>query len=77
MTWTIMATWDGSKFVLDEPLPLERGMRVLLTIHPADDQHSSDSSAPGSFIDVARSLKIDGPRDHYLYGPVSGEDDGP
>ena len=27
MTWTIMATYDGSKFILDEPLPLvcERG----------------------------------------------------
>jgi len=82
MTWTITATWDGSKFVLDEPLPLEPGTRVLLTVHP-DDQHGSDSFAPGSFLDVAWSLKIDGPPDwsarvdHYLYGPMVGDEDDP
>ena len=63
MTWTAMATYDGSKFVLDEPLPLEPGTRVLLTVHAVDDQHSRNPSPTTSFIDVARSLKIDGPMD--------------
>jgi hypothetical protein len=47
MTWTIMATYDGSKLVLDEPLPLKPGTRVSLTVHAAADQHGSDS-APGA-----------------------------
>jgi hypothetical protein len=72
MTWMIMATYDGSKFILDEPLPLEPGTRVLITVHAAADQHSNDSSPRTSFIDVAASLRIDGPSDwstrvdHYL-----------
>jgi hypothetical protein len=83
MTWTITATYDGSKFVLDEPLPLEPGTRVLLTVHAVADERGSESFPPGSFLDVARSLKIDGPPDwsarvdHYLYGPMVGDDDDP
>jgi hypothetical protein len=83
MTRTIMATYDGSKFILDEPLPLEDGTRVSITVHAVADQHGSDSSPGTSFIDVARSLTIDGPSDwsarvdHYLYGPMIGDDDEP
>jgi len=80
MTWAIMATYDGSKLIPDEPLPLEPGTRVWLTVHAVDQPNSTPSSG-ASFIDVARSLTIDGPSDwstrvdHYLYGPMIGDDD--
>jgi hypothetical protein len=83
MVWTVMATYDGSKFILDEPLPLEPGTRVLLTVHSTVDQHSSDSSPRTSFIDTALSMDLDGPSDwsaridHYLYGPMVGDDEEP
>ena len=83
MTWTIMATYDGSKLILDEPLPLEPGTRVWLTVHDAAEQLGSDSSPGISFIDTARSMHLDGPSDwsarvdHYLYGPMVGDDDEP
>jgi len=37
MTWTVTATNDGSKLVLDEPLSLEPGTR------PVADERSSDA----------------------------------
>ncbi|HEV7587582.1 MAG TPA: hypothetical protein VGO40_05580 [Longimicrobium sp.] len=81
MTWTIMGTYDGSKLIPDEPLPLEPGTRVLLTVHVATEQHSSDSPHGTSFIETALSMNVDGPSDwsaridHSLYGPMVGDDD--
>jgi hypothetical protein len=83
MVWKVMATYDGSKFILDEPLPLEPGTRVLLTVHAIADKSSGDSSPGTSFIDTARSMHLDGPSDwsarvdHYLYGPMVGDDEEP
>jgi hypothetical protein len=83
MTWTIMATYDGAKLIPDEPLPLEPGTRVSLTVHAATDQDSSDSAPEASFFDIALSMDLYGPPDwsaridHYLYGPMAGDDDEP
>lgn len=83
MRWTVTGTYDGSKILLDEPLPLEPGTRVMIAVHAAADPPIPSSSPPRSFIDVARSLSIEGPAewsgriDHSLYGPMIGEDDDP
>jgi hypothetical protein len=75
MTWTIMATYDGSKFIPDEPLPLEPGTRVVLTVRAVgDEQIGVQPSEAVSFFDTALSMDLDGPPDwstrivHYMYG---------
>ena len=83
MTGTFMATYDGSKLIPDEPLPLEAGTRVLVTVHTAADLPQREPSQGKSFFDIARSMKIDGPSDwssrvdHYLYGPLIDDGDEP
>ncbi|SOD02153.1 hypothetical protein SAMN05216486_10276 [bacterium JGI 053] len=83
MTWMIIATYDGSKLIPDEPLPLKPGTRVSLTVHPVAEQPSSDASPATSFFDIALSMDLDGPSDwssrvdHYLYGLMVSDNDEP
>ena len=70
MSQTLDATFDGSVFRPDQPIELEPNTRVRITIEstPVSEQQ------PESFLRVARSLNLDGPRDwssrldDYLYG---------
>ena len=70
MSQTLDAVFDGNVFRPDQPIELEPNTRVRITIEPtppADRQ-------PESFLKVARSLNLNGPRDwssrldDYLYG---------
>ena len=69
MSQTLDAVFDGSVFRPDQPIELEPNTRVRITIEPAPE-----SEEPESFLRVARSLNLDGPRDwssrldDYLYG---------
>jgi predicted DNA-binding antitoxin AbrB/MazE fold protein len=59
MTKTIEAVFDGSVLLPQESLPLAANTRVRLTIEtlpPASD-------TPVSFLQVARSLELEGPSD--------------
>jgi predicted DNA-binding antitoxin AbrB/MazE fold protein len=73
MLKTIEAIYDGKVFRPADPLVLEPNIRVRLTIETTP---LAEESA-GSFLQVARSLNLDGPADWaanletYLYG---GED---
>ena len=70
MSQTLDAIFDGSVFRPDQPIELEPNTRVRITIEPTptSEQHSE------SFLRVARSLNLEGPRDwstrldDYLYG---------
>lgn len=71
MSQTLDATFDGNVFRPDQPIELEPNMRVRITIEPTPISEEKSES----FLRVARSLNIDGPRDwstrldDYLYGP--------
>ena len=68
MVKTIEATFDGLVFRPIEPVLLEPDTRVKITF----------KTEPQSFLDVARSLNLDGPPDwsekfeEYLYGTPEG-----
>jgi predicted DNA-binding antitoxin AbrB/MazE fold protein len=70
MNQTLEATFDGQVFRPDQPIELEPNTRVRITIEAAKP---SDQRAE-SFLRVARSLTLEGPRDwssrldEYLYG---------
>ena len=70
MSQTLDATFDGTVFRPDQPIELEPNTRVRITIEPA----STPEEGSESFLRVARSLNLDGPRDwssrldDYLYG---------
>ncbi len=69
MSQTLDATFDGSMFRPDEPIALEANTRVRITIEPA----LPSGQGTESFLRVARSLNLEGPRDwssrldDYLY----------
>ncbi|MFN0197720.1 MAG: antitoxin family protein [Planctomycetaceae bacterium] len=69
----IDATFDGQVLRPDDPLELEPNTRVRITIEPVPP----DTLKADSFLDVARSLNLDGPPDwaenidDYLYGGKS------
>lgn len=70
MTKTLYAQFDGKVFIPEDPLDLEPNIRVRLIIDT-----SGESKPPkASFLQTARSLKLDGPADwsanlnKYLYG---------
>jgi predicted DNA-binding antitoxin AbrB/MazE fold protein len=71
MSQTLDATYDGNVFRPDQPIELEPNTRVRITIEPTPTSETNSES----FLRVARSLNIDGPRDwstrldDYLYGP--------
>lgn len=70
MSQTLDAIFDGSVFRPDQPIELEPNTRVRITIEPTPTL----AETPQSFLRVARSLNLDGPRDwssrldDYLYG---------
>jgi hypothetical protein len=67
---TLFALFDGSVFRPEQPIEFAPNTRVRMTIETIStvEKHKSDS-----FLRVARSLKIKGPRDwssrleYYLY----------
>jgi predicted DNA-binding antitoxin AbrB/MazE fold protein len=70
MTKILEATFDGAVFRPDEPVELQPNTRVqiVVTVKPTPEQK------PKSFLQVARSLRLQGPvdwssrLDDYLYG---------
>lgn len=72
MIKTIEAIYDGAVLRPTEPLPLEPNTPVRITIETVE----ANAEELASFLDVAASLKLDGPPDWaenlhaYLYGPV-------
>ena len=70
MSQTLDAVFDGSVFRPDQPIELEPNTRVRITIETT----STPEETSESFLRVARSLNLDGPRDwssrldDYLYG---------
>ena len=73
MVKTIEATFDGSVFLPAEPIQLEPNTRVRITV-----ETPLLSTEPVSFLNTARSLNLEGPRDwsanlhQYLYGEEGG-----
>jgi len=73
MTKTIEAVFDGTVFRPDEQVKLEPNTRVQIVV----TVKSVSEDKPKSFLRVARSLRLEGPKDFssriddYLYG---GED---
>lgn len=65
----IDAVYDGSVLRPDAALPLSPNTRVRITVEVVPEE-----TKPVSFLEIARSLKLDGPPDwasnldHYLYG---------
>lgn len=72
MANVIEATFDGKVLLPDEPLELDPNTRVRLVIEAV----LSVDRQPPSFLQVARSLRVDGPPDwsvnldKYLYGSL-------
>jgi predicted DNA-binding antitoxin AbrB/MazE fold protein len=70
MSQTVEAIFDGEVLRPDEPIDLEPNTRVRVTIEPAEVTEKKGKS----FLDVALSLKLEGPSDwsekfdDYLYG---------
>lgn len=70
MVQTIDAVFDGAVLRPDKPLSIEPNTRVRVTIETV----KATTSGTRSFLQTARSLKLDGPADwsanfeHYLDG---------
>jgi predicted DNA-binding antitoxin AbrB/MazE fold protein len=70
MCKTIEAMFDGAVFRPAEPVGLEPNTRVRITVEPV----APAEERPASFLETARSLNLEGPRDwsvnfhRYLYG---------
>ena len=70
MSQTLDAVFDGGVFRPDRPIELEPNTRVRITIESATTSERKSES----FLQVARSLNLDGPPDwssrldEYLYG---------
>lgn len=71
---TLEAIFDGKVLLPGEPLELQEGERVRITVEPLEKKVNE---APASFLDTAQSLQIEGPPDwsdkidEYLYGSES------
>ena len=69
MSQTVEAVFDGEVLRPTEPLQLEPNTRVLVTLEVQENQGEAKS-----FLQVARSLELEGPADwsahieDYLYG---------
>jgi hypothetical protein len=69
MRTTLYATFDGEVFRPEGPVDVPPNTRVRITI---DSDYAQER--PASFLNTARSLKVDGPPDwsacldDYLYG---------
>lgn len=72
MTQTLEAVFDGQVLRPDEPLGLEPNTRVRITIE-AVDTPAAEEQQRKSFLQTARSLRLEGPTDwsarldDYLY----------
>ena len=70
MTKTLHAIYDGKVFRPEKPLDLKPNIRVRITIDTSEGKALKKSS----FLQTARSLKLEGPPDwslhleDYLYG---------
>jgi predicted DNA-binding antitoxin AbrB/MazE fold protein len=64
---TIEAVSDGTMLHLREPLELQKGTRVRVTLEAIEEEK------PRSFLQTAKNLQLQGPADwstnlqHYLY----------
>ena len=69
MSQTVEAVFDGEVLRPTKPLQLEPNTRVLVTLEVQENQGEAKS-----FLQVARSLELEGPADwsanveDYLYG---------
>jgi hypothetical protein len=69
MTRTLHAKYDGEAFHPEEPLPIAPETRVLITVDTEEDQEPevasepAQESSPYAFLDVLRSLHLEGPPD--------------
>jgi predicted DNA-binding antitoxin AbrB/MazE fold protein len=78
MSQTLEAIFDGEVLRPDEPIELEPNTRVRITIEPTT---RSSEKKGRSFLQIARSLKLEGPPDwserldDYLYGIEGRSDD--
>ena len=70
MSTRLYATFDGEVLRPEGPVPLAPNTRVRVLIEDPE----SAAPKPASFLDVAKSLDLDGPADwstnldEYLYG---------
>ncbi len=78
MLKTVEAVYDGAALVPLEPLTLLPNTRVWIIIETPE----TDTSTTTSFLQTARSLRLEGPADwslnleQYLYGEqVEGKDE--
>jgi hypothetical protein len=77
MTRTLHAKYDGEALHPEEPLPIAPETRVLITVDTEDDREPEftrepvqeggsrveDEGNPYAFLDVLRSLRLEGPPD--------------
>jgi len=59
MTRTLDAFFDGKTFLPEEPLDLQPNTRVRITI----EIDSAPQAEPYSFLDLAQTLRLEGPPD--------------
>ena len=77
MLKTLDAIFDGEVLRLEEPIALERNIRVRVTIETLENP----PIRARSFFETARSLHLEGPSDwsarfeDYLYGRETGASD--
>jgi len=77
MSKVLESTFDGAVFWLAGPIELKPYKPVRLTVETVEDS----AAPPVSFLEVARSLKLEGPADwssrldDYLYGHQSDADE--
>lgn len=78
MTQTLEAVFDGQVLRPDEPLGLEPNTRVRITIEAVDAPAAEEQQQCNSFLQTARSLRLEGPTDwstrldDYLYVKLEG-----
>ena len=77
MTITLYLTFNGEAFLPDEPVALAPNTRVRATIEVDEEEQRPRKS----FLETARSLRVDGPPDwstrldDYLYGDRVANDE--
>lgn len=77
MSQTLEAIFDGDVFRPSSPVELEPNTRVRITV----ETDSAAEQTPQSFLNVARSLKLQGPSDwssrldEYLYEGKTAPDE--
>lgn len=88
MTETLEAVFDGTVFRPQKPVKLKPNTRVQITVDSGDSNvndepevsEKPDYSKPGSFLQLAETLKISGPTDmssrldEYLYQGATLDD---